>query len=172
MFAQRNNGGRKLAGSQSAWIPMGELALASGELRVGDHSFAPDPTLAYFAFECSFAFPVVTAYGMAMHPGVIAASAVTFERQMVNLGHLVKSYDRERIARDRIIGHVAAVEFPPPPQKFPSSGAPAWALPAPGAEVPRIRGVGALFKSAEGVDRLLGGSQTGRQSWTVSMEVR
>jgi len=165
------NGGRK--GGSSAWVTLGALSLASGELRLGDRSFSPCPTLAWFEFECSFSYPVVTAYQMALHPAVIAASFDTFEGQMVNLGHLVKSYNRDSIVRDRIIGHVEAVEFPPPPQKFPGGGGAArWTLPAPGAQPPRIRGVAALFKAAEGVDRILGSHQADRKPWTVSMEIR
>jgi hypothetical protein len=152
------------------WMPLGDLDLAvsGADVRLGDEVFEPDPTLAYFTFECAFSYPVVTAYNMALHPQVIGNSFDSFRRQMVNIGHLVKSYNKDTIARDRIIGHICAVDFPKPP--ITASGT--YSLPKPGTPAPRVRGVGAMFKVAEGVDRIIGTEQTSRRKWTVSMEVK
>lgn len=137
----------------------GQITLCDGRF------FEPDDDMAYVLCEFGFALPSRNAFGQAMLPGVIAASARSLEGKMVNLGHMVRSYDRENISRDRYIGHVAAVE----PPVMPEGG---WTVPATAAEAPRIRAVLALEKAADRVDRILGEHQSGKKPWTVSMEVR
>lgn len=142
----------------------GSLALCAGALKLDGLDLVPDPTKAYFEFSVAHAFPKFTAYKMGMHPAVIANSFATMRHQMFNLGHLVRFYDAENIARDRIIGCVVGVEFP----KAPMGG---WKLPGKNEEPPFIRAAASVYKMAEGVDRILGSYQANRKSWTVSMEV-
>ena len=142
------------------------LSLCGEEvLLCAGREFRADPATAYIEAKCAQGLPVVTAYGMAMLPRVIARSAPSWEGKMVNVGHLVKSYDPKGINRDRIVGHVAAHEFPPEPEG-------GWVIPESRNEAPGCRLILAIHKAAEMVPGLFGKAQAGREPWTVSMEVR
>lgn len=140
-----------------------DLTLCAGGLEMGGQRFEPDDTKAYVECRISHSFPSVLFYGSALHPQVIQNSYRSMLHQKVDLMHLVKVYDKEKISRDRIVGSVVAVEFP-------VRGS-AWTLPRSVEEAPCIRAVMAIYKQAEGVDRLLGQHQSGRQRWTVSQEL-
>jgi hypothetical protein len=130
---------------------------------MGGQRFEPDDTKAYVECRISHSFPSVLFYGSALHPQVIQNSYQTMLHQKVDLMHLVKVYDKDKISRDRIVGSVVAVEFP-------VRGS-AWPIPKSVDDAPCIRAVMAIYKQAEGVDRVLGQHQSGRQRWTVSQEI-
>ena len=142
-----------------------EIALDDLTLELGGKKFKPDATKAYCEFVMSHSWPVVTFYGEALHPAAIAASYESLLHQPVNFGHQLRSYDAEKIFRDRILGSVVGVEFAGRPSPT------GWKLPGTVAEAPGIRAVASLFKAADGADRIIGKHQTGRKPYTVSMEV-
>jgi hypothetical protein len=133
-------------------------------LEIAGMKLRPDPTKAYIEFFLSHSFPVVTSGGMAIHPQVVANSYQTLLHQQFDFGHEVRAFDKENIARDRMLGSVVAVEFP----KAPIGG---WKVPASVDNAPGIRGAAVLHKLADGADRIIGAQQTGRRKRTVSMEV-
>jgi hypothetical protein len=116
--------------------------------------FVPDESTAYCEFRCAYAFPEgISVYGDVLLPEVLRASAGSMLHKPLNLRHQMKRYDAENIPRDRIIGSIVAV-------REAREGAGAW----------HLHGIAAMFKNAEGVDRILGGHGSGRTPWTVSME--
>lgn len=126
----------------------------------------PDVTKGYVEFSLAHAFPVVTAYQSAFHPGTVQHSYGSMRHQVLDLRHQVASYFKDSdhpVREDRIIGSVLGVEFP----MAPAGG---WAL-TDADRSPGIRGVAVLHKQAKGVDRVLGEHQGGRHQWTVSLEV-
>ncbi len=142
------------------------VQLCANAIDVGGQRLIPDDSKAYAEFYISHAWPVETAYGTALHPGTIANSWRSMTHQMLNRAHMVKAYDtskeKNEIARDYILGAIAAVEYP----EAPMGG---WRL---GKEnPPAIRVGAAIWKNAEGVPKILGEHLSGRHKWTVSMEV-
>lgn len=135
-------------------------------VEVGGRSHFPDADLAYLEARCAYSLPMVNAFGQALLPAVIARSAPTWQGKVVNLGHLMRSYDPKNIVRDRIIGHVAGYEFTAPATEG------GWVIPADRLEAPHCRLALAVYKAAEMVPGLFGNQQAGRKKWTVSMEVR
>lgn len=126
----------------------------------------PDVTKGYVEFSLAHAFPVVTTYQSAFHPGTVQRSFGTMRHQVFDLRHQVASYFKESdhpVREDRIIGSVLGVEFPTAPVG-------GWAL-TDAERAPGIHGVAVLHKQAKGVDRVLGEHQGGRHQWTVSLEV-
>lgn len=151
---------------RSAFFHSAQVTHCGQALVVGGQVFEPDADLAYVDGVCGFGLPSVNSFGQAMLAPVIARSAATWARKMVNIGHLVKSYGAPGdILRDRIVGHVAGWEFPPEPEG-------GWKIPADRAAAPGCRLALAIFKAAEMVPGLFGKAQTGREHWTLSMEVR
>ena len=133
-------------------------------LEFGGQRFEPDVTKGYGQFRLGCAFPVVTFYGMATHPAVVARNWRSMQHHVVNLMHLMKIYDPNKRQRDRVIGSVVAVEFP----REPMGG---WKAQGEIAKAPGMDGVCVLHKQADGVDKLIGQHLGGRHKWTVSMEV-
>lgn len=125
----------------------------------------PDRYTSFVEFHLSHAFPVVTVDGMGIHPQVVANSYRSLLWKVFNLGHIIRSYDPEEHARDRILGSIIGVEFPSLPV-----GSNRWKVQASRAEAPGIRAVAVMHKQAEGVDKILGQHQSGRRKWTVSRE--
>lgn len=141
-----------------------ELCLCDVGLEVGGQKFVPDETKAYAEIKLSHSWPVRTYYGEALHPATVARSYSTLLHQPVNRDHQMRVHDPASIVRDRIVGAVVAVEFPPGPPT-------GWRLASGELESPGIRAAVSLFKQAEWVDRFLGRQQSGRVPFTVSMEV-
>lgn len=150
--------------NKERWLGGTEVHWCHEPVLCGGATFTPDDTRAYIECRLSHAWPVVTYWRNALHPQTVANSYASMIHQKVDLSHLVKSYDPENITRDRIIGCVVAVEFPPAP-------AGGWRLAKEVDQAPGVRAVMSVFKQAEGVDRLLGQHQSGRHTWTVSMEL-
>jgi hypothetical protein len=143
------------------------ISLCSNAIDIAGQRLMPDTSKAYAEFGIAHAYPVVTAWGTAMHPGTVANSAASMLHQVFNLAHLMRAYDhseeKKEIPRDYILGSIVAVEYP----KTPPGG---WRLsndsPAPG-----IRAAAVIHKHAERVPKILGEHLGGRHKWTVSMEV-
>lgn len=131
--------------------------------------FEPNETLAYLEGAISHSFPVVTVYGCALHAGTVLNSYRSLLRQVFNRDHRMAEYykgtpEEDKVREDWIIGCVAGVEF-----HKPATGLSLGALMKNGPVGIRI--VNNVFKSAKGVDNLLGKYQAGRQPFTLSMEV-
>lgn len=154
--------------SEGEWREDVETELCAATLTCGGETFTPDEGTAYFQFRLSHSLPSVTSYGTALHPGTILHSFRSMRHKVFNLGHLMRAYDPENIANDRILGSIAAVEWTGP-EKMPVGG---WVIPAKPEQAPGLRCVANVFKLAAGVDRIMGQSQAGRRQWQVSMEVR
>lgn len=138
---------------------------AGAELKVGGRKCRPDVAKAFVEAFFGGCLPVVTAYGQAMLPGVVARSFRGMEAQVVNLDHQVRSYAPDSIPRDRIIGGVFALEYPDEPEG-------GWRIPESAAGVPLVRTALSIYKAAEGVNRVLGAHQASRREYTVSLECR
>ena len=132
-------------------------------IEIAGRKKTPDRSKAYVEFRISKAFPAMTSFRTAILPAVIANSYLTLEDQVFNLGHMMRAYDKENTPRDRILGTIVGVEFP----QRPMGG---WKAQADPKLAPDIRAVAVIHKNAEGVDRIIGQHQSGRMTWTVSME--
>ena len=149
---------------------------AKNAIEIAGQVFVPDAATAYVEFFLSHAFPVFLdnfAPGeepdkTCIHPQTLANSYRSLQGKVLNLAHLMRSYDPKKNPRDRILGTVMAVEFPPQP----SGG---WTVQGNPAQAPGIRAVAALHKNAEGVMNVIstwndGKTPFGDTEWTVSME--
>lgn len=147
----------------------GNIALAAGEgLELNGQTFVPDDTKGYLRFSLSHGFPVVTQFGLGIHPQVAWQSYQTLLHQNFNLEHQMKAYtptkrgERNR-ARDRMVGTIVAVDFPRPQGQRHMIDE--------NSASKAITGIASFAKLAEGVDKILGEHQSGRHRYTVSMEV-
>jgi hypothetical protein len=147
---------------------------AVNAIEIAGQVFTPDAATAYVEFFLSHSFPVSLdnpkgPYFTTIHPQTVANSFQSLRGKMVNLAHLVRSYNPQQNPRDRILGTVMAVEFPESPQG-------GWRVQGDPAQAPGIRAVAALHKNAEGVMEVLetwaeGKTPYGQDTvWTVSME--
>lgn len=155
------------------WVEAREMSvcLEGGGLTMHGQRYVPDATKGYIEFFLAHGLPVVSQRNFALHVGTVANSFQSMRHQGFNLEHRVKSYvkdpEQRRNAKDRYIGSVLDVEFPPAPY----GGWKMGELLSGKQAVPGIRGIANVFKQADGVDRLLGEHQSGRHEWTVSLEV-
>lgn len=158
------------------WLRGVQLCSAGESITVDGQTFVADAATAYVEFFLSHAFPVYldqcaqgdTPDRTTIHPQTVANSFRSLVGKVVNLAHLMRSYDPSRNPRDRIMGTVMAVEFPPSPEG-------GWKVQGDPAMAPGIRGVAALHKAAEGVEDVIATWSAGRTpygptEWTVSME--
>jgi hypothetical protein len=144
-----------------------EIALFSDNtIEFKGRKFTPDFTKGYVQFSMSHAFPVRTVYKTALHPAVIATSYASLENQNVNREHQIRSYFKKpgenTSVMDHIIGSVVAVDFTPGASLLVNKDT---------SKVPSISAVAALFKQADGMQRIIGEHQASRHKYTVSMEV-
>ena len=144
------------------------VSLCANAIDIAGQHLMPDESKAYADFIIAHSFPVITAYGTAMHPGTVANSWSSMLHQVFNKAHLMKAYDtskeKNEITRDHILGSIVAVEYP----QTPAGG---WRLGQEKASAPAIRASAVIHKHAEGVPKILGEHLGGRHRWTVSMEV-
>jgi hypothetical protein len=143
------------------------VSLCANAIEIAGQKLLPDASKAYAEFSIAHAWPVITAWGTAMHPGTVANSWPSMLHQVFNLAHLMKSYDtskeKNEIPRDHVLGSIVAVEYPPTP-------AGGWRL-SNNSAAPGIRAAAVIHKHAERVPKILGEHLGGRHKWTVSMEV-
>lgn len=125
--------------------------------------YYPDNTRGYVQMKFSHAFPVVSQYGQALMPSVIARSYQSLVDQNFNFEHTLVAYNPDKNRSDRIIGSVKAVYFP----QVPTHG---WKVTADKSKAPGIEAVASFSKLAAGMDRVIGKHQTGRHKYSVSME--
>ncbi len=134
-------------------------------IEIAGQKLIPDETKGYIEFKFSHSFPVVNAYGQALHPNVIAMSYNSLLHQPLDFEHQVVAYDREKIHHDKILGSVVAVEFP----RAPMGG---WKMPMDPKDAPAIRAAASFAKLARGMDNVVGKHLSGRHQFSVSMEVQ
>lgn len=139
---------------------------AKDAIQCGGATFTPDETKSYVEFRLSHGYPVTTSDLTCLHPNTVRNSYASMLHQVFNLGHIMKSYNPDEHARDRMLGSVVGVEFNGPHAGTRTS----ITLQGERTKAPGIRAVAVMHKQAEGVDRILGGHQSGRRKWTVSME--
>jgi hypothetical protein len=132
-------------------------------IEIAGQVLRPDASTAYVEFYLSHAFPVVTVDDTALHPQVVANSYRSMLYKVFDLAHLMKKYDPKNNPRDRILGTVVAVEFPPTPEG-------GWKVQGDKDKAPGIRAVACMHKNAEQVNKILDGYFSGQMQWTVSME--
>lgn len=143
----------------------GEAKMSSPFASMG---YQPDNWKAYLEFDICHALPSWTGpvwpgNYIAYYPDTLAASHGSLVHQQLNLRHLIKAYDPENIAQDRIIGCVVATSFPKPPMGGYKVGTDADAAPA-------ISVLACVFKLAQGVNTALGNHQASREKQSVSIE--
>lgn len=132
------------------------------------HFFKPDETKGYMRFHLAQGFPNVLAYGTALAPQTVANSFASLLHQPFDYEHQIAAYHDDPEGKkpnhvtDRILGSVVAVDFP----RMPQGG---WKIGG-AEEAPKIVGVAAYAKLAQGMRKVLGEHATGRHRWTVSME--
>lgn len=129
---------------------------------------------AYMEFDICHSLPLITGpvmegYYTAYTPQTLAMSHASLLHQQVNLNHLLKAYDAEGdkasgAAKDRIVGCVVATFFPDQPMGGWKAGADST------GPAPSIRACAAIFKLADGVNRMMGDHQTSRKKQSVSIE--
>jgi hypothetical protein len=149
---------------------------AANAITIAGQTFVPDAATAYVEFFMAHAFPLYLdvpdgkdrAYYSTMHPQVIANSYRSLVGKPVNLAHLIKAYNPEKITKDHVFGTVMAVEF----GETPADG---WKVQGDPALAPGIRAVAALHKNVEGVSVVIDTWNQGvtpftDTPWTVSME--
>lgn len=132
-------------------------------IEINGRTFAPDPYNAYIEFFLSHAFPVVTCDNTAIHPQVVANSYHTMRGKVFDLAHIIRAYNPQENARDRVLGTIMEVEFP----ETPAGG---WKVQADKTKAPGIRAVAVMHKQLEGVKQILSRYADRSVRWTVSME--
>ncbi len=132
-------------------------------IEINGRTFTPDPYNAYVEFFLSHAFPVVTCDNTAIHPQVVANSYHTMRGKVFDLAHIIRAYNPEENARDRVLGTIMEVEFPP----MPAGG---WKVQGNKTKAPGIRAVAVMHKQLEGVKQILSRYADRSVRWTVSME--
>jgi hypothetical protein len=128
--------------------------------------FTPDATKGYFHFTVATAFPAGRViYGWGLHPEVVASNYMTLLDQHLDLDHKMAVNDpKNRNAEDKIIGSIAAVNFPRPP-----NGASKWTILD--RPQPAIQGVAVFWKNAQATQTALARHVMGRHKSTVSMDM-
>jgi len=130
---------------------------------INNQSLKPDLTRAYVESYQSHAFPVVTLYGTALHPQVVANSFQSMQHKLLDLHHLIVAYNPEQNPRDRVLGTIVGVEFPPTPEG-------GWKVQSSKANAPCIRAVSVIHRQLEQAEEIIEMQVTGKMKWTVSME--
>jgi hypothetical protein len=132
--------------------------------------FQPDEHSAFVEFDICHSLPVIagpayhTRNYTCWHPASLCKSHRGLLYKQTNLHHMIKSYDPEEIPRDRIIGAVVMTSYP----QMPEGG---WVIPENKEDAIPIRACAAIFKQAEGALEMLNDHKSGRQKWSVSIEM-
>jgi hypothetical protein len=149
-----------------AKLDIGGMILSGGVTAPNGTEVTPDKFKAYAEFSLAFAFPVVSSYASAFHPSTVRNSFLSMLNQQFNYGHLLSNYykkeDKDQ-REDRILGAIIGVSYP----REPAGG---WRLTSV-ENSPGMRCVATVAKQAKGMDRIIGKHATGRENWTVSLEV-
>lgn len=133
-------------------------------------NFEPNDWRSFVEFDICHSMPVVTQPAMgtgnitAFHPATLAASYRELLHQQVNIEHMVKHHDPDRITHDRIVGCVVAVSFPPEPEG-------GWKIPMDMQSAVPIHCCAVVFKIAQGALAMLNEHLSGQRKWSVSIEV-
>lgn len=137
-----------LEGQNEGWIlgaAQTQLCAASG-LPFNGQLYVPNENVAFLSMKVAFGFPHLNLYGAAAHPAVIAAHFQTLRFSILNYRHQMRAHGRPH---DRIIGFIADCLFPDPKQDS------VWRVQADPKKAPFGTAVAALFKLADGVDKIL-----------------
>lgn len=142
------------------------VEFSEGAIGINGRTYKADKSKAYFEFQLACAFPYgISAYQSSFHAGTVLNSFETMRHQGVNEAHRVAAYYKgteDAIANDKWIGAVVDVEL--------MNRLKVSRLAQAEEDAPRIRGVAAMFKRAQGVGRILKEHLTGEHQWTVSLE--
>jgi hypothetical protein len=142
------------------------VEVSEGAIGINGRTYKADKSKAYFEFQLACAFPYgISAYQSSFHAGTVLNSFETMRHQGVNEAHRVAAYYKgteDAIANDKWIGAVVDVEL--------MNRLKVSRLAQAEGDAPRIRGVAAMFKRAQGVGRILKEHLTGEHQWTVSLE--
>jgi len=148
------------------WQVMGQRELSATEVSVWGDEYEPDDFKAYVEFEVVKALPKVIgpeSHGLyfGYHPAVLARSHSSLVHKATNFNHTMKSHGSYR---DRLNGCVVATSFP----DSPDGGE--WKLPENIEDAPSIKVLAVIWKSAEGVPKMLGEFLGGTVAWSISIE--
>lgn len=149
--------------SQTAELTQKVALYRDRGILINNQSLKPDITKAYVESFQSHAFPVVTLYGTALHPQVVANSFHSMMHQLFDLHHLIVAYNPEENPRDRVLGTVVGVEFPAEP-------AGGWKVQSSKSAAPCIRAVSVVHRQLEQAEEIIDLQVSGKLKWTVSME--
>lgn len=147
-------------------LAAGDESVFSGELERLNAGVS-NPHLAYVEFDIMRALPGVTGPEMhgrycGYHPQVLWNSHQRLIHMPTNFHHQVKSYGTSK--KDRFNGTVIATAFPAPVNGV------KWGLPATVDDAPSVKVLAVMWKSADGVDNMLGEFLTNKVPWNVSIE--
>lgn len=161
-----------------SFIPSPRASIFASNLKLMDlnssqfaaQNFQANDWRSFVEFDICHSLPVVAQPAMgtgnvtAFHPASLAASYKELLHQQMNLEHLMKHHDPERITHDRIIGCVVAVSFPPEPEG-------GWKIPNDKQSAVPIHCCAVVFKIAQGALEMLREHLSGEKKWSVSIEV-
>lgn len=137
-------------------------AIAPGAVSLNGRTYEPDVTKGYMTCTFSHTWPVVTFYGECLAPLTVGRSSNSILHQPVNREHRMRVHDPEHRIPDEVIGCIVDCAC-----GIGRDGR----LPQTVESAPGIDAVATVFKQAHNVDKLIGGHQSGRQTFVVSMEV-
>jgi hypothetical protein len=132
--------------------------------------FQPDEYSGFVEFDICHSLPVVagpayhTGNYTCWHPAALAKSHRGLLFKQTNLHHFIKSYGDDDVTRDRIVGAVVMTSYPDEPDG-------GWKIPFTKEEAIPIRACATIFKQAEGALEMLNDHKSGRQNWSVSIEM-
>jgi hypothetical protein len=164
------------AGKALALPPRARIDLTAQNVRLVDQNspffgmFEPDDYSAFVEFDLCHSLPVIagpayhTGNYTCWHPAALEKSHRTLLFKQTNLHHFIRSYAPEEISRDRIVGAVVMTSFPAAPDG-------GWVIPDSKEAAIPIHCCATVFKQAEGALEMLRDHTTGRQNWSVSVEM-
>lgn len=136
-------------------------ALNSATIEINGQVLAPDLTKAYVESFQAHAFPVVTVFGTAFYPRVLANSFRSMRHQLLDLHHLIKAYGADTPG-DHSLGTVVEVELVNPGQEIKAQPDKSLA--------PCIRAVSVIHRQLQNAEEVIATQVVGEINWTVSME--
>lgn len=155
-----------------------QVNLQNNAFWFGNQYFEPDDFKAYFRFKLCHSWPSMAMNQTSVHPEVLRRSSSSLLHQNINLNHLLRAYNPDEIAKDRIVGSVVAVALTPDgwpegywdeDEVYPLSEK-ITELPESKEKALALHCVGVIYKQADGVNRVLGEHLAGRKPWSVSIE--
>ena len=138
------------------------VEVAAGPIEFAGRTFTPDRAKAFVRAKLCHTFPTVNTNGRTVTAATMANSFQSAEFQLVDFEHQLRVFAPEKIFRDKIVGSIAAIQFP--------SKEEAVALAAAGTPV-ALEVLYAVWRNAEKVSDFLVDVGSDKGSWKSSFEL-